>query len=94
MYDMAGLLCPAPWEERVFPSVEEALRWLEMSVAPMRVRVRVIDGHEDSLEGYVDERAISVSDLPSRRTEKSRMTKSCTHPPKTAPARIQSVPGR
>ena len=39
-------------------------------------------------------RAIWPSDLPSRRTEKTRMMKSCTHPPKTAPARIQSVPGR
>ena len=36
----------------------------------------------------------SVSDLPSRRTENSRITKSCTQPPNTAPARIQSVPGK
>jgi hypothetical protein len=32
--------------------------------------------------------------LPSRRTENNRMTKSCTQPPSTAPAMIQSVPGR
>ena len=38
--------------------------------------------------------AISVIDLPSRRTEKRRMTKSCMQPPSTAPAMIQSVPGR
>ena len=28
-YDMASLLCPAPWEERVFPTVDEALTWLQ-----------------------------------------------------------------
>ena len=38
--------------------------------------------------------AICPSDLPSRRTENSRITKSCTQPPKTAPARIHNVPGR
>ena len=44
--------------------------------------------------GPISSFAIWVSDFPSRRTEKSRMTKSCTHPPKTAPAKIQRVPGR
>jgi hypothetical protein len=28
-YDMASLLCPSPWEERVFPTVDEALTWLQ-----------------------------------------------------------------
>ncbi len=39
-------------------------------------------------------RAIWPSDLPSRRMEAKRMTKSCTAPPKTAPMMIHSVPGR
>ena len=39
-------------------------------------------------------RTICASDLPSRRIEANRMTKSCTAPPSTTPIRIQSVPGR
>ncbi len=42
----------------------------------------------------ISSRAIWPRDLPSRRTENSRITKSCTHPPNTAPARIQIVPGK
>ena len=42
----------------------------------------------------ISSRAIWPSDLPSRLTEKSRITKSCTHPAKTAPTSIQSVPGK
>ncbi len=38
--------------------------------------------------------AIWPSDLPLRRIEANRITKSCTHPPRTAPIMIQSVPGR
>ncbi len=38
--------------------------------------------------------AISPSDLPSRRMDANRMTKSWTHPASTAPKTIQSVPGR
>ena len=39
-------------------------------------------------------RAIWPSDRPSRRSEKKRITKSCTPPPSTAPATSHSVPGR
>ena len=42
----------------------------------------------------ISSRAICPSDLPSRRIEQNRMTKSCTAPPSTAPMMIQSVPGR
>ena len=42
----------------------------------------------------ISSRAIWPSDLPSRRIENSRMTKSCTPPPSTAPMMIQSVPGQ
>ena len=38
--------------------------------------------------------AIWPSDLPSRRTEAARITKSCTAPPSTTPTMIQMVPGR
>ena len=37
---------------------------------------------------------ICPSDLPSRRIEQNRITKSCTAPPRVAPIRIHSVPGR
>ena len=39
-------------------------------------------------------RAIWPSERPSRRSEKNRITKSCTQPPRTAPATSHSVPGR
>ncbi len=39
-------------------------------------------------------RTISANDLPSRRTDANRMTKSCTAPPSSAPIRIHNVPGR
>ena len=39
-------------------------------------------------------RAIWPSDRPSRRSEKKRITKSCTPPPRTAPTMSHSVPGR
>ena len=39
-------------------------------------------------------RTISARDLPSRRTDANRMTKSCTAPPRSAPMSNQSVPGR
>ena len=39
-------------------------------------------------------RTICASDLPSRRMEAKRMTKSCTAPPSTTPMRIHNVPGR
>ena len=42
----------------------------------------------------ISSRAICPSDLPSRRIEQNRMTKSCTAPPSTAPMMIHSVPGR
>ena len=42
----------------------------------------------------ISSRAIWPSDLPSRRMEANRMTKSCTAPPNTAPMMIHSVPGR
>ena len=38
--------------------------------------------------------AIWPSDLPSRRIEAKRITKSCTAPPRTTPKTIQSMPGR
>jgi len=38
--------------------------------------------------------AICPSDLPSRRIDAHRMTKSCTAPPRTTPPISQSVPGR
>jgi hypothetical protein len=32
----------------------EALRWAETSIAPMRVPVAIVDGHdEDGIDGYV-----------------------------------------
>jgi hypothetical protein len=37
---------------------------------------------------------ICPSDLPFRRMEATRITKSCTAPPSTTPIRIHSVPGR
>ena len=42
----------------------------------------------------ISSRAICPSDLPSRRMEANRMTKSCTAPPKTPPIMIQRVPGK
>ncbi len=39
-------------------------------------------------------RTISARDLPSRLTDANRITKSCTAPPRIAPMRIHSVPGR
>ena len=42
----------------------------------------------------ISSRAIWPSDLPSRRMEANRITKSCTAPPSTAPMMIQRVPGR
>ena len=42
----------------------------------------------------ISSRAIWPSDLPSRRMEANRMTKSCTAPPSTAPMMIHSVPGQ
>ena len=42
----------------------------------------------------ISSRAIWPSDLPSRRMEANRITKSCTAPPSTAPMMIHSVPGR
>ena len=44
--------------------------------------------------GPISSLAIAVSDLPSRRTENNRITKSCTHPANTAPAKTHMVPGR
>ena len=38
--------------------------------------------------------AICPSDLPSRRIDAQRITKSCTAPPSTTPTRIQRAPGR
>ncbi len=38
--------------------------------------------------------AIWPSERPSRRSEKNKITKSCTQPPSTAPATSHSVPGR
>lgn len=40
-YDMASLLFPAPWEERVFPTVDEALTWLQ---DPRNTEVIDVDG--------------------------------------------------
>ncbi len=42
----------------------------------------------------ISSRAICPSDLPSRRMEAKRITKSCTAPPSTAPMMIHRVPGR
>ena len=42
----------------------------------------------------ISSRAMRPSDLPSRRTEAARMTKSCTAPPRTTPTMIHSAPGR
>ena len=39
-------------------------------------------------------RAICPRLRPSRRVDSSRIVMSCTQPPKTAPTRIHSVPGR
>ena len=37
---------------------------------------------------------IWASDLPSRRIEQNRMTKSCTAPPSTTPIKIHNAPGK
>ena len=42
----------------------------------------------------ISSRAIWPSDLPSRRMEANRITKSCTAPPSTAPMMIHSVAGQ
>ena len=42
----------------------------------------------------ISSRAICPSDLPSRRMDANRMTKSCTAPPSTAPMMIHRVPGK
>ena len=42
----------------------------------------------------ISSRAICPSDLPSRRSEQNRITKSCTAPPSTAPTMIHNAPGR
>ncbi len=44
--------------------------------------------------GPSSSRAIWPRLRPSRRSEKNRVTMSCTQPPSTAPSTIQSVPGR
>ena len=44
--------------------------------------------------GPISSFAIWPSDLPSRRIEPKRITKSCTAPPSTTPNTIQMVPGR
>ena len=44
--------------------------------------------------GPISSRAICPSDLPLRRMEAQRMTKSCTAPPSTTPTRIHRAPGR
>ena len=44
--------------------------------------------------GPISSRAIWPSDLPSRRTDDARMTKSCTAPPSATPTMIQMTPGR
>ncbi len=44
--------------------------------------------------GPISSLAIWPSDLPSRRIEPKRMTKSWTAPASTTPKTIQSVPGR
>ena len=44
--------------------------------------------------GPSSSRAIWPSERPSRRIEQNSATKSCTQPPRTAPIRIHSVPGR
>ncbi len=44
--------------------------------------------------GPISSLAICPSDLPSRRIDAHRITKSCTAPPSTTPTRIQSAPGR
>ncbi len=46
------------------------------------------------VNGPISSFAIWPSDLPSRRTEPARMTKSCTAPARTTPTTIQMVPGR
>lgn len=40
-YDMANLLYPPPWEERVFPTVDEALQWLQ---DPVNTNLLDVDG--------------------------------------------------
>ncbi len=44
--------------------------------------------------GPISSRAIWPSDLPFRRTDDARMTKSCTAPPSATPTMIQMTPGR
>ena len=44
--------------------------------------------------GPISSLAICPSDLPSRRIEAARITKSCTAPPSTTPKTIQRSPGR
>ena len=44
--------------------------------------------------GPISSLAICPSDLPSRRIEAKRMTKSCTAPARTTPITSQIVPGR
>ena len=44
--------------------------------------------------GLISSRSIWPSDLPSRRNDAKRTTASCTPPPRVAPTRIQSRPGR
>ena len=43
---------------------------------------------------FSSSRTICPSDLPSRRIEETRMTRSCTAPPSTTPMRIHKAPGR
>jgi hypothetical protein len=40
-YNMAALLQPSPWDERVFPSVDEALTWLQ---DPLNTELLDVDG--------------------------------------------------
>ena len=44
--------------------------------------------------GPISSLAIWPSDLPSRRSEATRMTRSCTAPPSTTPKTIHKSPGR
>jgi hypothetical protein len=62
-------------------------RMMVMIASRLIIAIKPITGFSSSL-------SICPSDLPLRRIEAKSTTASCTPPPRVAPTRIHSVPGR
>ena len=62
-------------------------RMMVMIASRLTIAIRPITGLSSSL-------SIWPSDLPLRRIEENSTTASCTPPPRVAPTRIHSIPGK